>query len=102
MRRAGLAFLTLLATTGASPVRSLPIPPIPPAHPPADRSAPVPDLDAKAPLPDEARGTRVVVNNFRYRSYDQSMGYTPGSQFQSSEEKRVIQTPGLLVRVPLQ
>jgi hypothetical protein len=102
VRRASLAVLALLVTTGASPVRSLPLPPIPPAHPPVDRLAPVPNLDARAPLPDSPQGTRVVVNNFRYRNYDQSMGYTPGSQFQSSEEKRVIQTPGILMRVPLQ
>jgi hypothetical protein len=102
VRRVGLAVLALLVTTGASPVRSLPIPPIPPAHPPAGRSAPVPNLDVRAPLPDSPQGTRVVVNNFRYHSFDQSLGYTPGSQFQSSEEKRVIQTPGVLMRVPLQ
>jgi hypothetical protein len=31
-----------------------------------------------------------------------SLGYTPGSQFQTSEDKRSIQTPGLSFRVPLQ
>jgi hypothetical protein len=29
------------------------------------------------------------------------MGYAPGSQYETSEEKRSIQTPGLTVQVPL-
>jgi hypothetical protein len=102
MMRAGLMVLALLAAAGASPAPSLPVPPIPPAHPPLDQSAPMPDPDLRAPAAADPQGAQVSLSNFRYRQYDQSLGYAPGSHFQSSEEKRVIQTPGLTVRVPLQ
>jgi hypothetical protein len=113
----------LLATVAASPTRSLPtpptppahakpatvskhaalpVPPIPPAHPPMDQLAPVPDLYAKAPVGDAAGGARVTISDFRVRRLDQSLGYTPGSHFRDSEDRRVIQTPGLSVRVPIQ
>jgi hypothetical protein len=96
------ASLVLLATVAASPPRSLPLPPIPPPHPPTDQSAPVPDRDAQAPPEIGAQGTRVDVRDFRVRRFNQGLGYVPGSQFESSEEKRPIQTPGLAVQVPLQ
>jgi hypothetical protein len=114
----------LLATVAASPTRSLPIPhtppahaksvvaankhsplpvpPMPPAHPPMDQLAPVPDLYAKAPVGDAAGGAQVTISDFRVRRLDQSLGYTPGSHFRNSEDRRVIQTPGLSVRVPIQ
>jgi hypothetical protein len=100
--RIAWALLALIVAVGAGPVRSLPVPPIPPAHPPRDQSAPMPNLDARAPAMVADQGTQVGFRNFRYRRYDPSLGYTPGSQFQTSEEKRVIQTPGLMMRVPLQ
>jgi hypothetical protein len=102
MMRRWWAVFVLLATAAAGPAPSLPVPPIPPAHPPLGQSAPMPNPNAVAPLEASPRGPEVRVSNFRLRRYDQSLGYTPGSQFQSSEEKRVIQTPGLTLRVPLQ
>jgi len=62
----------------------------------------LPDRDAQGPFGLESAGTRVLVEDFRVRRFKQGLGYTPGSQFESSEEKRSIQTPGLSVRVPLQ
>ena len=86
----------------AKPTHALPVPPIPPAHPPMDQSAPVPDLSASAPLVVDPQRAQIGLTDFRLRRYDHSAGYTPGSQFQTSEEKRAIQTPGLRLRVPLQ
>ena len=57
MMRTLWAVVVLLATAGASPPRALPVPPIPPAHPPTDQSAPIPDRDAQAP-PETARKAR--------------------------------------------
>ena len=102
MIRACCAAFVLLATTAAGPPRPLPVPPIPPAHPPTDQSAPVPDRDAQAPTNAGQQGTRVTVQDFRVRRFYQGLGYVPGSQFETSEEKRPIQTPGLTVQVPLQ
>jgi hypothetical protein len=50
----------------------------------------------------EESGTQVRVQDFRVQRPNQGLGYTPGSQFQTSEDKRPIQTPGVAVRVPLQ
>jgi hypothetical protein len=99
--RAWGAVVVLLATAGAGPPNSLPIPPIPPAHPPTDQSAPVPDRDSQAPPDNAGQGPRVSLRDFRVRRFNQGLGYTPGSQFETSEEKRTIQTPGLTVQVPL-
>jgi hypothetical protein len=102
MMRALWAVLVLLATAGASPPRVLPVPPIPPPNPPTDQSAPIPNRDAQAPPEIGAQGARVGVRDFRvHRFTNQGLGYAPGSQFESSEEKRPIQTPGLAVQVPL-
>jgi hypothetical protein len=101
MKRTFWAVVVLFATTGASPPRALPVPPIPPAHPPTDQSAPMPDRDVQGPPEAAVQGARVGVRDFRVRRFNQGLGYSPGSQFESSEEKRPIQTPGLAVQVPL-
>jgi hypothetical protein len=102
MKRTFWAVVVLLATTGASPQRALPVPPIPPAHPPTDQSAPIPDRDALAPPDTVVQGPRVGVRDFRIHQFiNQGLGYAPGSQFESNEERRPIQTPGLAVQVPL-
>jgi hypothetical protein len=45
----------------------------------------------------------VQITDFRSPRLNQSsLGYAPGSHFQSSNERRDIDTPGLTVRVPLQ
>ena len=90
------------ATVLAGPVARLPVPPMPPAHPPLDQSAPMPDRSITGPLEAAPTGPQFDFSNFRVRRYNGSLGYTPGSQFQTDEEKRPIQTPGLTLRVPLQ
>ena len=101
MMRVGMALVLGLAAMGAGPP-TLPVPPIPPAHPPTDQAAPVPDINAEAPSARGAQGMKWSLNDFRVNRYGSSLGYSRGSQFQTSEEKRPIQTPGLTLRVPLQ
>lgn len=95
--------LALLVTTAAAPARRpLPLPPIPPANPPISQIAPVPDRDMTAPLDTAGNGVQVRPHDFRVRRFKDGMGFAPGSQFESAEDKRAIQTPGVSVRVPLQ
>jgi hypothetical protein len=101
MTRPGWCAFVLLATAAASPHPSLPIPPIPPAHPPADEAAPMPDPDLRPPAGEIRSGPQIKLQDFRQGREDQSLGYSPGSHFRTSEDKRVIQTPGLSVQVPL-
>ena len=101
MMRLGWCAFVLLATAAASPHHALPIPPIPPANPPTDQAAPIPDPDMRPPVGEIRTGPQIKLQDFRVRREDQSLGYSPGSQFRTSEDKRVIQTPGLSVQVPL-
>ena len=101
MMRVCFAVLILLATVGASPRRPLPVPPLPPAHPPSDQAAPLPDRDIQPPRDAGSQGPQVGLRDFRIRRFDDSPGYAPGSKFENEEDKRPIQTPGLTVRVPL-
>jgi hypothetical protein len=95
----GLAAAVAIA---APAPRSLPLPPVPPAVPPAEQAAPTPDRDARAPWAPSEPGVRIVPQDFRIRRFNnQGLGYAPGSQFETSEDKRPIQTPGLSVQVPL-
>lgn len=108
MSRVGWVLLALFAATAAGQKQSLPLslalplPPKPPAHPPADRGAPVPDLYVSAPREGPTPLSNITVRDFRVDENNHSLGYTPGSQFQTSEDKRSIQTPGFSFRVPLQ
>ena len=102
MMRVVLATTLGLAAIAAGPPPPLPVPPIPPSHPPAGQLAPMPDVDARAPREPTEQHVEVSVNDFRAYRPNSSLGYGRGSQFQTSEDKRPIQTPGLTVRVPLQ
>ena len=101
MIRLGCAMLALLATVAAAPKRPLPVPPLPPANPPTDQLAPLPDRDLQAPRDSGPQGPQLGIRDFRLRRFDDSPGYAPGSQYETNEDKRPIQTPGLTVRVPL-
>ena len=104
-RRGWLVFGLLL--TAAAPARPatppfFPVPPIPPAHPPSDQTAPMPNTNVSAP-PAASLVPNVTLQDFRANQFDdRSLGYAPGSQFETSEDKRPIQTPGLTWKVPLQ
>lgn len=107
MKRAGRLLFGLLLTAAAGPVDPvtppyLPVPPIPPAQPPADQTAPLPNANVSAPPPGSIL-PNVTLQDFRANQFDsKSLGYVPGSQFETSEDKRPIQTPGLTWKVPLQ
>jgi hypothetical protein len=101
MTRRGLALLLLFTATGAGPAPTLPLPPVLPEHPRTDQTAPIPNPDARGPRDAASIGTQVQVTDFRASRQNQSLGYSPGSQFQTGEDRRSIQTPGLTVRVPL-
>ena len=63
----------------------------------------MPNCDAVGPLTSSENRPQVQLKDFRADPFQQSgLGYPRGSQFQSDEDKRPIQTPGLAVRVPLQ
>jgi hypothetical protein len=99
--------VTLMMLGSAVPIlgaiaQELPVPPIPPEHPPPAEIAPVPNLDAQAPVAPAPEGPRFDVRLFRARPYDPGMGFTPGSRYQTAEDRKPIQTPGLSVSVPLQ
>jgi hypothetical protein len=96
----------LILITAAAPVKrtpevDLPVPPVPPAHPPSDQSAPIPNADYVAPASTVIM-PNVTLQDFRASQFDNSLGYAPGSKFSTSEDKRPIQTPGLTWKVPLQ
>jgi hypothetical protein len=100
MRPILLAALTVLGP--AAMAEDLPVPPIPPEHPPLADIAPVPNIDAQAPIAAASNAPSIDVRLYRARPYDPGMGFAPGSRYQSSEDRKPIQTPGLSINVPLQ
>jgi hypothetical protein len=98
--------LLLLAAISVSGSRAmaedLPVPPIPPEHPPLADAAPVPNVNAEAPVTPTSGKPSVNVTVYRVTLYDPSMGFVPGSRYQSSEDRKPIQTPGFSVSVPLE
>jgi hypothetical protein len=98
-----LALLAMCVVFGPPAMADdLPVPPIPPRQPPLADIAPIPDVDVRAPIVPASSGPSVDVRLFRARPYDPGMGFTPGSRYQTNEDRKPIQTPGLSVRVPLQ
>lgn len=99
MRR--LVLLAMLVIAAPAMASDLPVPPPPPLHPPSGDIAPVPDLDARPPAAPASDKTTVDVRLYRARTYDPSVGFVPGSRYQTSEERKPIQTPGFSISVPL-
>ncbi len=93
--------LAALLLGPAAKAEDLPVPPIPPTNPPAADSAPVPDVNARAPVTPSSQEPSVDVRLYRAKPYDPSLGFAPGSRYQSTEDRKPIQTPGLSVSVPL-
>ncbi len=95
--------LLILCMMAGSPAfaEDLPVPPIPPEHPPIGETAPTPDVNARAPVPLASERPSVDVKLYRSDPPDPSLGFAPGSRFQTAEERKPIQTPGLSVTVPL-
>lgn len=98
MNRHALVLAAILAAAESL----LPEPPIPPDQPPADQAAPVPNPDAHAPAATGTARTQVRPEMFRKGTYDPSLGYATGSRYQDNEDRKVIQTPGVRLMMPLQ
>ena len=97
-----LLVLTLVAGIGSEAMaETLPVPPLPPSVPPIGDAAPVPNLNAEAPVAPSSDEMSVNVQLYRVRMYDPSAGFVPGSRYQSTEDRKPIQTPGLSFSVPL-
>ncbi len=96
-----LALAVLTAIASPAVADTLPVPPIPPQVPPIADAAPVPDLNAEAPVTPASDQPSVNVRLYRARMYDPGFGFVPGSRYQSTEDRKPIQTPGLSISVPL-
>ena len=92
--------VVLTFTTFAS-AETLPVPPVPPDHLPQVEAAPVPNVDATEPVPPASEDPRLNVKFYRADTYLPGSGFTPGSRYQDSEERKPIQTPGINFLVPL-
>jgi hypothetical protein len=79
----------------------LPLPPPLPANPPDDLAAPMPDVNSEFPAPGES-STSWALRIYRMQEYGTGEGYIPGSEYQSPEQRKPMQTPGFSVTVPLQ
>ncbi len=93
-----------MVVLGAAPAAAedLPVPPLPPTQLQVSQIAPTPDLDVQAPVVPEAEQPSVNVKLYRSKTYDPAYGFAPGSRYQSSEDRKPIQTPGLSLSVPIQ
>jgi hypothetical protein len=101
MTRYVLLFL-LTFSAAAAANEDLPIPPLPPPQVPLTEIAPLPDPNAQAPVTPGSDQASLNVKFYRAKTYDPSEGFTPGSRYQTSEDRKPIQTPGLSVSVPIQ
>lgn len=99
MKRYLLPFV--LAFGSAAAADELPVPPAPPENIQMTEVAPTPDQDVQAPVPPVSDQPNVNVKLYRSQIYDPSRGFTPGSRYQSTEDRKPIQTPGLSVSVPI-
>jgi hypothetical protein len=99
MKRSLLA--ALLMYSPAAFAHDLPVPPIPPERSPFGEIAPVPNLDAMAPVGSASNTPTLSLKQFRTQPYGPGLGFAPGSRYESAEDRKPIQTPGLTVNVPL-
>jgi hypothetical protein len=108
MNRVLLVAILMAAEAALAPAGSaatfageLPVPPIPPERSSFGETAPVPNLDATAPPGTAPEAASLEVKMFRAQPYDPGLGFAPGSRYLSAEDRKVIQTPGLNINVPL-
>ena len=99
MTRTLLVCLMILGSPALA--EELPIPPIPPENPPMAEAAPTPDFDARAPVTPASERPSVDVRLYRSDAPAPGFGFAPGSRFQTAEDRKPIQTPGISVTVPL-
>ncbi|HEY1932074.1 MAG TPA: hypothetical protein VGG99_08685 [Acetobacteraceae bacterium] len=90
-----------LLVGAAAPSLPLPLPPAPPADLAIGEPAPIPDSDLLPPDAGASPGTQVNLHLFTMREYGNGLAYIPGSAYESPEERKAMQTPGLTVSVPV-
>src|SRR5690349_16418480 len=100
MRRI-LILVAMIGLIAAAAPSELPVPPIPPEQGPGNQTAPVPDEQAGQPNVRSPPGTHFGLQDYRVNRFNPSAGFMPGSHYQTSEERKPIQTPGFSVTVPL-
>src|SRR5689334_12971018 len=100
MRRIVILVATVGLIMAAAP-SELPVPPIPPQQGPGNQTAPVPDEQAEQPDARSSATTRFRLKDYKVNRFDLSAGFMPGSHYQTSEERKPIQTPGFSVTVPI-
>nr|WP_294507307.1 hypothetical protein [uncultured Rhodopila sp.] len=96
-----ILLLCLIIAGSPALAEELPVPPIPPANPPIDEAAPTPNVNAQAPVAPASERASVDVKLYRSNPPDPSLGFAPGSRFQTAEDRKPIQTPGFSITVPL-
>ena len=95
-------FMTIFVSASSTLAAELPVPPIPPDHVPLAEVAPVPNNNARAPAVPVSDRPTVDVRLYRAKTFDDaSAGFVPGSRYQTSEDRKPIQTPGFSINVPL-
>lgn len=99
--RAFVPLLCCMIVGGPAMAENLPVPPVPPDMPRLADAAPVPNVDAQAPVTPPSDEPSVNVRLYRAKTYDPSAGFVPGSRYQSTEDRKPIQTPGFSISVPL-
>jgi len=77
------------------------VPPIPPAGGPPDHAAPVPSLTLEAPGQNQPDGVRLSPEFFSLGRYDESAGYTPGSQIEELPGRRQPVRAGFSESIPI-
>lgn len=96
-----LVTTALLLSAQSALAHDLPVPPVPPTDWQVSENAPVPDVDARAPVGPASEETTVALRLYRAPSYSPGMAFAPGSRYRSAEDRKPIQTPGLSINVPL-
>ncbi len=103
-----LLLVFALVTAAAAPVThphprpaSLPVPPIPPAHPPPDRNAPVPDRDVLPPPAAAAERRLFIQTTPDLGKVERNEDYPPDWQYRARPTS-LLPMLGLGVHIPLQ
>ena len=93
--------MAFLAAAPVAMAEDLPVPPVPPERPPHGDLAPVPDVAVAAPVALPSEKPSFDFKLYRAGQFDTNVGFTPGSRYQTSEDRKPIQTPGFSISVPL-
>ncbi len=104
MTRALAVLLGSLLLAGAGPraFLPLPLPPPLPANPPTDLAAPMPNDNLRAPGgASQNSSAKWALRIYPMQEFGTGEGYIPGSEYQSPEQRKPMQTPGFMVTVPL-